>query len=683
MYREHAQQTLSSVADLKVNSLLEWRFERVQDADFIKKQLDLSKLSNSVIKNLYSKEFREEVIDHITQMQSINQYEVIILDVSGNQQFTFPGDVPPISKNPKAFVAESVSTKKIIAVDLYRSEINNKIYMGYLIPLLDKNNQNKVYGVAYLRIDPSVYLYPLLQKWPFDTKSAETLLVRKEGKYVIYLNDLKFSNNAALNKKISLSNKEVPAVQAVMGRIGYFEGIDYRGIPVVTELRAIPNSSWYMVARMDKIELFEKLYNKITQLIFYLLIIAVLLAVIFLRIHIIQLRNFNKEMFLIDQRKKEYESNIHLANEKANLYLSLVGSIIVVIEKNGNVSMINDAGCKLLGYSREEIIGKNWFDTFLPQHEISKVKETFVKIAKGEVENVEYFENQILTKTGEMIDIAWHNNLLPNLGSDIIGTISSGEDITDRKRAHETIIKMNEELEEKVKARTQELLNSNSELETFAYSVAHDLRAPLRSIDGYSHMLMDEYGSRLDDEALRLLNIIRNSTHNMDQLIFDLLTMSKVARSEMNIEQIDMERLVNSVFYDLVSRKDQDRITFIVDRLSACYGDLSLIRQIWTNLIGNAVKYSSKRMDQKIHIQCDIDSENIIYSITDNGVGFNPLYQKKLFGAFQRLHTNEEFEGTGIGLAIVERIIRRHNGHVWADGVEGVGATFYFSLPIK
>jgi light-regulated signal transduction histidine kinase (bacteriophytochrome) len=301
----------------------------------------------------------------------------------------------------------------------------------------------------------------------------------------------------------------------------------------------------------------------------------------------------------------------------------------------------------------------------------------------GHIEPAEYFENQIITKTGEHLDIAWHNNYLKDKSGKINGTVSSGENITKQKRAFETIIKLNEELEDKVKQRTQELHHSNSELEAFAYSVSHDLRAPLRSIDGYANILMDEYFTKLDKEALRILEVIRKSSHHMDQLIFDLLTMSKATRVEMKIENIDMRKMVESIFTEIISTQSKKEYNFSVEHLPSCNGDPSLIRQVWFNLLSNAIKYSSKNPNQTIHVRGLVEPGSVCYSITDNGVGFNQAYQSKLFEPFQRLHTSEEFEGTGIGLAIVERIIRRHKGKVWADSKEGHGATFYFSLPQK
>ncbi len=222
----------------------------------------------------------------------------------------------------------------------------------------------------------------------------------------------------------------------------------------------------------------------------------------------------------------------------------------------------------------------------------------------------------------------------------LIGIISVVRDITDRKIAEEKINNINNELEIRVIERTKQLEEINKELESFTYSVSHDLRAPLRAIDGFSHILIEKYKKSLNSEELRILDFIRNNTKKMDQLIFDLLSISKVTSTDMKMQIIDMNKLVNSVYEEIVSQEDKDKITFSTDKLPLCYGDLILIRQVWVNLIANAVKFTKNKQDRVINIQGFMDNEKFIYTVKDNGAGFNPEYKHKLFNAFQRLHTN-------------------------------------------
>jgi len=252
-----------------------------------------------------------------------------------------------------------------------------------------------------------------------------------------------------------------------------------------------------------------------------------------------------------------------------------------------------------------------------------------------------------------------------------------------RKKAEDEIKQLNVELESRVVERTVQLETTNKELEAFSYSVSHDLRAPLRSIDGFSRIIVEEYANKLDEEGKRLLNVVRSNTQKMGELITDLLNLSRVTRDEMKAVHVNMSTLANSIYHEVASPDVLKRCSFSIEPLPDAYCDPSLMRQVWRNLISNAIKFTSRQDEQKIEIKGRTEDGTNIYSIKDSGVGFDPRYSHRLFGAFQRLHKAEEFEGTGVGLAVVQRIVHRHGGRVWAEGAIGGGATFHFSLPLK
>jgi light-regulated signal transduction histidine kinase (bacteriophytochrome) len=226
-----------------------------------------------------------------------------------------------------------------------------------------------------------------------------------------------------------------------------------------------------------------------------------------------------------------------------------------------------------------------------------------------------------------------------------------------------------------------QLHEANEELEAFAYSVSHDLRVPLRAIDGFSRILMEDYGDSLDEEGNRLISIVRDNTNKMGDLIDDILLLSRVGRQKMKGFEIDMEYLVKNVWEDLRPDWDGREIEFIVDELPNAQGDRILMAQVFQNLLSNSIKFTRNKNPAFIEVGAQLYKDEIIYYVKDNGAGFDMKYIDKLFGLFQRLHTAEEFEGTGVGLSIVQRIIKRHGGQVWGEGEPFKGATIYFTLP--
>jgi len=235
--------------------------------------------------------------------------------------------------------------------------------------------------------------------------------------------------------------------------------------------------------------------------------------------------------------------------------------------------------------------------------------------------------------------------------------------------------------EKDLKHKTMQLKAANKELESFSYSVSHDLRAPLRAVNGYTRMLEEDYEQILDAEGRRILGVIRSEAVRLGNLIDDLLTYSRLGRSRMEYSRIDMETLAQSIFHELASPDDKERIQFHVKEIPQATADPTLIRQVWSNLIDNAIKYSANKNPAMIEVDGETAEYEYIYSITDNGAGFDMQYVDKLFGIFQRLHSDKEFKGSGVGLANVQRVILRHGGRIWARGEPGKGAVIFFSLP--
>jgi PAS domain S-box-containing protein len=259
--------------------------------------------------------------------------------------------------------------------------------------------------------------------------------------------------------------------------------------------------------------------------------------------------------------------------------------------------------------------------------------------------------------------------------------ITTFHDISARIRAESEIRRLNVKLEKRVAERTKQLESAVTDLESFSYSVSHDLRAPLRAIDNFSSILQEEYGPRLDEEGQRLIRIVRKNAGKMGHLIDDILAFARAGRRDLVLSDVDLEALTREVLEDLAPSFAGRRVDVQTVSLPRVRADAPIIRQVLVNLLTNAIKFTRPRPVAQIEVRARTLADEVICSVKDNGVGFDPSYSHKLFGIFQRLHDAEEFEGTGIGLGIVKRIVDKHGGRVWAEGAPDDGATFHFSLP--
>ena len=337
---------------------------------------------------------------------------------------------------------------------------------------------------------------------------------------------------------------------------------------------------------------------------------------------------------------------------------------IVVVDGDDRIADLNPAAERLMGMRAAQAIGK-------PLAQLSPELQSISTHPSGEV--TLHHANE--PRTFDLRVSAVHDWL-----GHMVSRVIVLRDITDWKQAEEEIRHLNEELEQRVVDRTAQLEAANKELEAFSYSVSHDLRAPLRAIDGFSRILLEDYMPQLPPEVARYLRIIFENTQQMGRLIDGLLAFSRLGRKPLSKQPISSADLVRQALDSLSSEQEGRQVEISLGELPPCQGDPVLLRQVWINLLSNALKFTRGREAARIEIGCVEREGEQVYFVKDNGVGFDMQYAGKLFGVFQRLHRDDEFEGTGIGLATVQRIIHRHGGQVWAEGEPDRGATFYFVL---
>jgi len=467
----------------------------------------------------------------------------------------------------------------------------------------------------------------------------------------------------------------------------------------------------------------EKIIRRTLFILIPFLVLGIVLWIVFLRTEVKRrTKTLNNE---INQHKKtlhelEIQQQLYKESEaQIRLLLDSTAEGIYAIDIEGNCILINREALKTLGYSdQNQVLGKNMHCL------IHHTKPDGTKCSLEECQIYKAFKEE--TGTNSSDEIFWRFDGTSfqteyfshpfRKNGKVTGSVVTFWDITERKKAENELIRLKNHLEKEVDQRTTELADkvhkldksqramlymvedlnqitqtlkqerakleaANTELEAFTYSVSHDLRAPLRAIKGFSGFLLEDYKEKLDDDGRQYIHIISENASKMDRLITDLLNLSRVSRSSLKITRTDMKQLALAILHETASGEEKKDFDISVGDLPPANCDASLTKQVWSNLIGNALKYSSKSDTKQIEIGALDGKEEVTYYVKDSGIGFDDKFREKIFGVFQRLHRDDEFEGSGVGLAIVQRIVQRQGGKIWAEGIPGKGATFFFSFP--
>ena len=1007
-YRAQVERELLTIVDLKVSELAQWRKERLGEADILFQNIHFSTLVQRFLGQSRDTEAQQRLRIWAEKFKAHYQTDrVSLLDAQGNTRLTMPAGLGPCCPETVSEAFEALREGQVRLQDFNRHESGDPVYLAVLVPVFAENDAKLPLGVFVLHINPNIYLYPFLKRWPTPSRTAETLLVRREGKDVLYLNDLRHQTNAALALRLPLTRAEVPAVRAALGQTGIMAGVDYRGVPGLSAVQAVPDSPWFMVAKVDMSEVDAPLRKRFWEMSILLIVLIFgagggvgmirwrqhvrfyrdqaesaeslrksesrfrrlfdqandgimvldsdgrLISVneSFARMHgyrpaemsgmtlkdldtpdtlqrkpermarllagetlTFEVEHYHKDghvfplevsasliaigeqaliqCFHRDSTEREQAAKVLSQSRTAALnmmrdaieardqseqmsqalrasegrYRSLVETTfdwVWEMDAQGRYTFASPRVWDLLGYRPEEMIGRTPFD-FMPEDEARRVQAVFAQIAvrrepfavlentnrhrDGRLVVAETSGTPILSPEGTLLgyrgmdrDITARKHaeealrhaqtllqsvtegtsdaiyvkdlqgryLMLNaaaarlvskpseevLGKDdtalfapdearrvmegdrrvmasdsvqtyeelvtsrgvartllsakgpvrdaqgkVIGLFGVARDITERKQAEETlrqsrqaalnlmadavearerseqisqalrareeeIRELNRTLEQRVVERTAELLAANQELDAFAYAVSHDLRQPLRAMNGFSQALVEDFGATLPGAAHEFLNHIIQGSQRMGELIDGLLRLSRTTRGELRRDAVDLSALAARLLGELAVAEPERRVTWTVAPGLTAQGDERLIEVVLANLLGNAWKYTARQPEAKIEVgtvaaevtrlntpkaesgkrkaesdQSLLTSAATVFFVRDNGAGFDMKHAAKLFHPFQRLHREDEFTGIGIGLATVQRIVQRHGGTIRATAAPGQGATFSFSL---
>jgi len=691
-----ASQQLTAIAELKVWEINNWRSERIGDAGVIYKNNEFASDVMQYFNNPSSLEARKNILSLLSATQKSYQYKnILLLDTNKKVQLALKDYNSGFGKGHFDDIDEAVKKNDIIISDLYGNNKTGAIHLSVVIPIMIMQKANtKHVGTVMIIMDPHIRLYPAIKLWPVPSETGEALLVHRDGNDVIYLNELRHIKNMPLMMKYPLTASSLPAVKAVLGWKGVVYGTDYRKKSVIAAIKAVPDTAWFLVAKIDTEEIYAPLMARFWATVFFIIVNILVLGVIVAYIWRYQQAKYYR---------KQYEQEDKRAFLYARSLIEASLDPLVTISNEGKIMDVNESTELITGRTRKELIGSNFSNYFT---EPEKADEGYKLVFENGI--VRDYPLSIRNVSGKITEVLYNATVYQNEAGEVQGVFAAARDITELRRIEKELKAAHDELEIRVKERTKELQIANEalhceiterkeverlielrtkllevtnkELESFSYSVSHDLRAPLRAIDGYTRMILRDQRDKLDDDAKRKFDLIRSNTQMMGKLIDDLLSFSRLGRLELNMTKLDIESLVNDIWMELQIINPGRKIDLKIENIPPGWGDRTLIKQVYSNLLANAVKYT--KLIDKAYVETGgyTEGNENIYYVKDNGVGFDMEYYDKLFGVFQRLHSSDDYEGTGVGLAIVQRIIHRHGGRVWANGKVDKGATFYFTL---
>lgn len=650
---------LSGIASLKVNEISRWRKERLADADVISNSQFIIRGLNQWLTSPTSAEVRQTILDWMTSLRTNFDYRsILLLDPQGSVRLSVSDDRDRRSVDGfvQALATEASRTRRVILSDLHSDKGGNDIYLDLVVPLvIREGSDTRSCGTLLLRIDPRHFLYPLIQSWPTPSQTAETLIVRREGNDVVYLNELRHMKNTALTLRMPLSERQLPAAMAARGEEGIIEGLDYRGVPVLAAVQKIPDSPWSLVAKVDSVEIHASLRER---LLFTTLLVAALIAVAGVSLGFVW--RHQHAQYYRRQYEAEARHNVLLARYE---YLTRhANDSILLLDHQGRIVEANERAVASYGYTRDELL----------QLRIGDLRAQTTSAVDAEMQtasdvNGSVFETRHRRKDGTVFPVEVSSRTVEVEGEGFFQEII--RDITERKRA-----------EERLKRALADLKRSNKELEQFAYVASHDLQEPLRKVASFTELLARRYKGKLDQDADRFIDYIVDGAKRMHTLINDLLAYSRVGTTTEKYVRTDCNEVMTQVLADMHQTIRESGATVAYDNLPVVTADPSQIGRVFQNLIANAIRF---RRDEppRIHVSARPEGKGWIFSVSDNGMGIEPEFFDRIFVMFQRLHTRAEYPGTGIGLAICKKIIERHGGHMWLESEVGKGSTFYFTIP--
>ena len=656
-FRAAAESEISAVAALKVSELTTWRAERIGDANAFFDNASFATLVRRWLDHPADRQAEGALRDWLGSIRKSYSYDrVSLLDARGIRRLSVPATREPLETAVQQQARYVQRSKQVTFVDFFREGPTRPIHLAVLAPILYGGDRRPI-GAVVMRIDPEQYLFPFISKWPVPSRTAETLLIRRDGDDALFLNSLRFKADAALSLRVPLSRTDIPAVQAALGHEGVEEGHDYRGEQTVAAIRAVPNSPWSLVARMDVAEVYAPLQERMWVTV---VVLGALLASATTTAAMLWRRQQRARRLAALEREVEQTRLLRLFFD-----LPFLGMARISPDAR-HFLQFNDRLCEIVGYSRKRLGSMRWMELVHPD-DVEANLEARDRITHGESDGFTVDE-RLVRQDGETVFASVDIKCVRGADGAVEYLVVMVEDITERKHA-----------EAQLQRTLGDLERSNRELEQFAYVASHDLQEPLRMVSSYTQLLAERYEAQLDDRAQKYIRYAVDGAHRMHALINDLLAYSRAGAADKPLEPTDTEAVLRAATHNLSALIIETRTKVSHDDLPTVAGTPQLAL-VFQNLIANAIKFRGTDVP-RIHVSAQERPEEWLFSVKDNGIGIEPQHADRVFVIFQRLHTREEYPGTGIGLAVCQRIVERLGGKIWFESVPGTGTTFFFTIP--
>ncbi len=663
--RKAAYETLDAIANLKVHEIVSWRGERLGDAAAIAGNPLASDAAAKVIEGTADEAAREQVRRWLTSLQVYAGYRSLCLvDREGRVALVAGEPSHGIGSPGRGALREALASGKAVLTGLHETREVGYIHMELFVPVHGLQ-KGAAAGAVLIRIDPAAYLYPMLANWPAPTTTGETLLVRRDGSDVLYLNPLRFDPEAALKLRLPVATPGLPAALAVTGKEGNVEGRDYAGREVLAYVRSVPGSPWLIVAKADRSELLAPA-RRSARGVFVMALLLVLatggaMGAVWRNQQMASLRRAMAAERDRQALLRHFEFLFKYAND-----------MILLADARGRYVEANDSALRAYGYTREEMLALTMEDARAPESR-EQVSELLSRLESAGASGLR-FETLHVRKDGSVFPVEVSARVVNVDGVPYYQAIV--RDITGRKRAEEELVRSAQELAR----HSDELARSNAELQQFAYVASHDLQEPLRIISSYAQLLERRYEAKLDGDAKEFLDFIVDAAKRMQRLINDLLDYSRVGTKGSDMALLEIGEALGEAESNLKIAIEETGTQITRGPLPEVFGDRRQIVQLFQNLLSNAIKFRGAEQP-RIHVSASRKGKEWIFAVKDNGIGMDPQFRDRIFIIFQRLHGREEYPGTGIGLAICQKIVQRHKGKIWVESRPGEGSAFFFTLP--